>query len=121
MLEHSNDFHCKYEAEESGIEPLVIERNGGVVFIAHTYNQNGDLMYDPAMEFSFNTENKKAEALSYELGGTGLYMDFRNGNLSEDKTEVEEMALETMFVNIQSYDYKLVDTSIEQESVISEN
>jgi len=47
-------------------------------------------------------------------------MDFRNGNLSEDKTEVEEMALETMFVNIQSYDYKLVNTSIEQESVISE-
>lgn len=43
-----------------------------------------------------------------------------NGNLSEDKTEVEEMALETMFVNIQSYDYKLVNTSIEQESVISE-
>jgi len=72
------------------------------------------------LEFSFDTENKKAEALSYELSGTGLYMDFRNGNLSEDKTEVEEMALETMFVNIQSYDYKLVNTSIEQESVISE-
>lgn len=95
-LQYSKEFHCKYEAGE-GIEPLCIERNGDVVFVAHTYTQNGDLMYDPAIEFYFDSKNQKAEALSYELSGMGMYQDFRDGNLPNEKADVEEMALETMF------------------------
>ena len=113
-LQYSKEFHCKYEAGE-GIEPLCIERNGDVVFVAHTYTQNGDLMYDPAIEFYFDSKNQKAEALSYELSGMGMYQDFRDGNLPNEKADVEEMALETMFVNIKDYDYKLVETNIDTE------
>ena len=113
-LQYSKEFYCKYEAEE-GIEPLYIERNGDVVFVAHTYTQNGDLMYDPAIEFSFDSENQKADALSYELSGMGMYQDFRDGNLPNDKADVEEMVLETMFVNIKDYDYKLIETNIDTE------
>lgn len=117
-LQYSKEFHCKYEAGE-GIEPLCIERNGDVVFVAHTYTQNGDLMYDPAIEFYFDRKNQKAEALSYELSGMGMYQDFRDGNLPNEKADVEEMALETMFPNIKDYNYKLVDTDLDAE--IDEN
>ncbi len=113
-LQYSKEFHCKYEAGE-GIEPLCIERNGDVVFVAHTYTQNGDLMYDPAIELYFDSKNQKAEALSYELSGMGMYQDFRDGNLPNEKADVEEMALETMFPNIKDYDYKLVETNIDTE------
>ena len=113
-LQYSKEFHCKYEAGE-GIEPLCIERNGDVVFVAHTYTQNGDLMYDPAIELYFDSKNQKAEALSYELSGMGMYQDFRDGNLPNEKADVEEMALETMFVNIKDYDYKLIETNIDTE------
>ena len=117
-LQYSKEFHCKYEAGE-GIEPLCIERNGDVVFVAHTYTQNGDLMYDPAIEFYFDSKNQKAEALSYELSGMGMYQDFRDGNLPNEKADVEEMVLETMFPNIKDYNYKLVDTDLDVE--IDEN
>lgn len=113
-LQYSKEFHCKYEAGE-GIEPLCIERNGDVVFVAHTYTQNGDLMYDPAIEFYFDSKNQKAEALSYELSGMGMYQDFRDGNLPNEKADVEEMVLETMFPNIKDYDYKLIETNIDTE------
>lgn len=117
-LQYSTEFYCKYEAGE-GIEPLCIERNGDVVFIAHTYTQNGDLMYDPAIEFYFDSENHKAEAITYELSGIGMYQDFRDGNLPNEKADVEEMALETMFPNIKDYNYELVDTDLDVE--IDEN
>ncbi len=111
-LKYNDDLYCRYEASD-GIEPLTIERKGDVVFIAHTYTQNGDLMYDPAIEFSFDTENQKAEAISYEFSGMGVYKNFSEGNLPEDKADVEIMALETMFENIKAYDYKLVETNID--------
>lgn len=106
-LEQYNELSCKYEkGEDSGIEPLIVEKRGDTVFIAHTYVQNGDLMYDPAIEFSFDTKNHRAEALSYELSGMGIYQNFRDGELPDMKADVEEMALDTMFMNIKAYDYE---------------
>ncbi len=106
-LESYDTFYCKYEkGENSGIEPLIVEKNGDTVFIAHTYVQNGGLMYDPAIEFSFDTENHRAEALSYELSGMGICEDFRDGNRPDQKADVEEIALNTMFENIKAYDYE---------------
>ncbi|MCM1525354.1 MAG: hypothetical protein NC120_12960 [Ruminococcus sp.] len=106
-LEKYDTLYCKYEkGADSGIEPLIVEKNGDTVFIAHTYVQNGDLMYDPAIEFSFDTKNHRAQALSYELSGMGIYEDFRGGDRPESKADVESMALDTMFVNIKSYDYE---------------
>ena len=113
-LESYDTLYCKYEkGEDSGIEPLIVEKNGDTVFIAHTYVQNGDLMYDPAIEFSFDTENHRAEALSYELSGMGIYEDFRDGDRPDQKADVEEMALDTMFENIKAYDYERTQFNVE--------
>ena len=105
-LENYDSFNSKYEkGEDSEIEPLIIEKNGNNVFIAHTYTQNGDLMYDPAIEFSFDTKNHRAEVTSYQLDGMGIYEDFSDGTHNDMKTDVEEMALDTLFENIKSYNY----------------
>lgn len=48
-----------------------------------------------------------------------MYQDFRDGNLPNEKADVEEMALETMFPNIKDYNYELVDTDLDAE--IDEN
>ena len=125
-LEQYDNLHCKYEkGEESGIEPLIVEKCGDMVFIAHTYVQNGDLMYDPAIEFSFDTKNHRAEALSYELSGMGIYQDFRDGNHPDQKADVEEMALGTMFENIKAYGYERTsfnaDDDRETEKEIKDN
>ena len=105
-LENYDSFNSKYEkGEDSEIEPLIIEKNGNNVFIAHIYTQNGDLMYDPAVEFSFDTKNHRAEVTSYQLDGMGIYEDFSDGTHSDMKTDVEEMALDTLFENIKSYNY----------------
>lgn len=125
-LEQYDNLHCKYEkGEESGIEPLIVEKCGDMVFIAHTYVQNGDLMYDPAIEFSFDTKNHRAEALSYELSGMGIYQDFRDGNHPDQKADVEEMVLGTMFENIKAYGYERTsfnaDDDRETEKEIKDN
>ena len=49
----------------------------------------------------------------------GVYQDIRDGNLPNEKADVEEMALETMFPNIKDYNYELVDTDLNVE--IDEN
>lgn len=115
-LEQYDNLNCKYEkGENSGIEPLIVERCGDTVFIAHTYVQNGDLMYDPAIEFSFDTKNHRAEALSYELSGMGIYENFRDGDRPDQKADVEEMALDTMFENIKAYGYERTKFNVDDD------
>ena len=115
-LESYDNLSCKYEkGENSGIEPLIVEKFGDTVLIAHTYVQNGDLMYDPAIEFSFDTKNHRAQALTYELSGMGIYQDFRDGNLPDQKADVEEMALDVMFDNIKSYGYERTKFNVDDD------
>lgn len=125
-LETYSNFDCKYEkGKDSGIEPLIVEKFGDTVLIAHTYVQNGYLMYDPAIEFSFDTQNHRAQALSYELSGLGIYQNFRDGNQTDQKADVEEMALGVMFENIKAYGYERtkfnVDDDREAEKEIRDN
>lgn len=115
-LEKYDNLSCKYEkGEDSGIEPLVVEKQGDTVFIAHTYVQNGDLMYDPAIEFSLDTKNHRAEALSYELSGMGIYENFRDGERPDQKADVEGMALDVLFENIKAYDYERTKFNVDDD------
>lgn len=120
-LESYDNLSCKYEKGanevglDSGIEPLIVEKFEDTVFIAHTYVQNGNLMYDPAIEFSFDTQNHRAEALSYQLSGLSIYQDFRDGNLPDQKADVEEMALGVMFENIKAYGYERTEFNADDD------
>lgn len=66
--------------EDSGYEPLYVERIGeNIIAMAHTFVQNGNLMYDPEMTFTFDNEKEELQALTYEHSPMGLYQDVRQG------------------------------------------
>lgn len=66
--------------ENRGYMPLVIEYVGEgprglpLVSVAHTYVQEGDLMYDPEMEFEIDpqTPNKEWEPITYVQHNLGI-------------------------------------------------
>ena len=74
----------KYEAGEA-METFIIEMNSDVLTIAHTYELNGDLMYDPRTDFKVDYENAKLVPLSHEMSAIGLYEEY---DLSEPTPEI---------------------------------
>ncbi len=114
-LEQCGEVYCKLEnGENSFMEPFTVERHGNTVFAAYTYKENGDLMYDPAIKFLFDTENKTAHAVTYELSSMGIYKDLRGKNKKRQRKEVEEMALNSMLENVRSFDYEFRTMSVKE-------
>ena len=100
----------KYESE--GFEPLVAEMEGDILTIAHTYVQNGDLMWDPRIDFKVDYENKKVTPISYENSGTGMYEEYDIENLTPETAEKINDLLEftDMWLdNIEAQGYEPVD------------
>ena len=74
--------YVKYEAE--CFMPLHVEMNSDVLTISQTYVQNGDLMYDPRIDFKVDYENKKVIPQSFENSGEGVYERY---DISDGKPE----------------------------------
>jgi len=68
--------------ESNGFEPLTLARVGGNQYsIMHTYQQNGDTMFDPYMTVEIDAEAQTVQALSYELSSLSVYQDvYASGN-----------------------------------------
>jgi hypothetical protein len=66
--------------ESEGFEPLSLEWIfGDRISVMHSYTMNGDLMYDPMIEFSVSSESKTLTAVSFEQSMPPLYQ-FINEN-----------------------------------------
>lgn len=74
--------YIKYESE--CFMPLHVEMNSDILTIAQTYVQNGDLMYDPRIDFKVDYENKKVIPQSFENSGEGVYERY---DISDGKPE----------------------------------
>ena len=74
--------YVKYEAD--CFMPLHVEMNSDILTIAQTYVQNGDLMYDPRIDFKVDYENKKVIPKSFENSGMGVYEQY---DISDGKPE----------------------------------
>jgi len=75
-LKVGNEFHLKIENGE-GYQPLSINVIGvGLVSVAHTYVQYGDLMYDPEIVFNVNM---RWLPVSFTQSGTGYHAEAGNG------------------------------------------
>ena len=63
--------YLKLESGEgSGMMPLTIQRIGeNEIAVAHTYEQNGDLMYDPEMTFRIDAAKGTLEPLTFRQDG----------------------------------------------------
>lgn len=64
--------------------PLHVEMNSDILTVSQTYEQNGDLMYDPRIDFKVDYENKKVIPLNYENSGLGVYEEY---DISDGKPE----------------------------------
>ena len=60
--------------ESDTYEPLYIERIGeNQLAMAHTFVQNGDMMYDPEIVFHVDDEHKMLRPMTYEQSDMGVY------------------------------------------------
>lgn len=62
--------------KRSALCPLHVEMNSDILTIAQTYVQNGDLMYDPRIDFKVDYENKRVIPESFENSGMGVYEQY---------------------------------------------
>lgn len=72
------DGTSRYMQYGAGVafDPLHVENDGdGHISLSHTYEQNGDVMYDPRMELYVDHKAKTVEAASFENSGLGLRQD----------------------------------------------
>ena len=67
--------YMRLEAGE-GWDRLSVELHGDIFSMAHTYEQNGDLMYDPLICFKVDYGNEKLIPISYENSGLGIYESY---------------------------------------------
>ena len=60
--------------ESGGFEPLSLEwAFGDRLSVMHTYEMNGDLMYDPMIEFAVNSADKTMTAVMFQQSMPPLY------------------------------------------------
>ncbi len=68
--------YIKYESDCEAFMPLHVEMVSDVLTLAQTYVQNGDLMYDPRVDFVVDYENRKVIPQSFENHGMGVYEEY---------------------------------------------
>ena len=77
--------------ESKSFEPLYIERlSKDTLAIAHTFTQNGDLMYDPEMTFLIDEEEQELRPLSFEQSDMQVY---QRVSYSEDGRTCQDLQL----------------------------
>ncbi|GHV11318.1 hypothetical protein FACS1894219_02270 [Clostridia bacterium] len=70
----ANKKYSYMKLESPGFEPLSLEWIfGDRISVMQTYVQEGDLMYDPMIEFEVNDTAKTLNAVVYQNSGMGLY------------------------------------------------
>ena len=107
---------AEFNAGEHYDKLSVVRNRSNVVSMAHTYVQNGDLMYDPYMEFFIDHENRTLNAYYYELSSLG----YNRCSIREDNSinEMIERGLNEFahgwFKNINYQGYKRVSENAEK-------
>lgn len=92
-----------------GSEDLHVEMNGDVLTICQTYEQNGDLMYDPRIDLKVDYDNKKVIPLSFENSGMGVYEEYSSEltpEIAKQMNDVLDFMDNTMLENIEAAGYE---------------
>jgi len=55
-----NREYVRYEPNGAAGMPIHVEMQGDILTVAQAYEQNGDLMYDPRIDFKVDYENRRA-------------------------------------------------------------
>ena len=78
--------YMSYTAGEC-MEKLSVEMHGNQFSICQTYEQNGDLMYDPLVYFKIDYEHEKAIPISFENSGVGTYETYDTENPTQETSK----------------------------------
>ena len=96
--------------ESKSFMPIHISRlSEDTIRIAHTYEQNGDLMYDPEMIFEIDEDNEALKPLEYRQDNMGVYQ-IVGENVSD--RELSSFAVQ-WFKNIRSQGFHLAQERLE--------
>lgn len=100
-----------FEAGE-GWDTLSVEMHDDIFSIAHTYEQNGDLMYDPLIYFKVDYDKEKVIPISYENSGMGIYETY-DAEAEPTPDSVQKMSsvldfTDTWLDNIEQQEYESV-------------
>ena len=105
-----------------GSEDLHVEMNGNVLTICQTYEQNGDLMYDPRIDLKVDYDNQKVIPLSYENSGMGVYQEFDSSELTpevaRDMNDVLEFMDGNMLDQIEEAGYEPAEDDMDRDKDI---
>lgn len=108
ILEGDSEY-IKYNVP--GMEDLHVEMNGDVLTICQTYEQNGDLMYDPRIDLKVDYDNQKVIPLSFENSGMGVYEEYSSEltpEIAKQMNDVLDFMDNTMLENIEKAGYEPV-------------
>ena len=96
--------------ESKSFMPIHISRlSEDTIRIAHTYEQNGDLMYDPEIIFEIDEDNEALKPLEYRQDNMGVYQ-IVGENVSD--RELSSFAVQ-WFKNIRSQGFHLAQERLE--------
>ena len=97
--------------------PLSIDLLGKNRFsIAHNFEQNGDLMADPDMEFVFDTEAGTLSARTYQQDNMSLYQSVEGGKgevVNQGLAKQLDSFARQWFANIKAQDYQKERMTVE--------
>ena len=122
VLEGDSEY-IKYNVP--GMEDLHVEMNGDVLTICQTYEQNGDLMYDPRIDLKVDYDNQKVIPLSFENSGMGVYQEYDISALTPEVARNMNDALEFMDGNmldqIEEAGYEPAEDDMDRDKDINTN
>ena len=75
------------------------------IAVSHTYEQNGDIMRDPEIVFSINTDDFTASAISYENSSLGKYEVYDESEESQARKDDCNIFASEWFDNISEQGY----------------
>ncbi len=108
----------------NGGEDLHVEMNGDVLTICQTYEQNGDLMYDPRIDLKVDYDNQKVIPLNYENSGMGVYEEFGSEltpETAKQMNDVLDFMDSTMLENIEAMGYEPMEIEADRDRNVREN
>lgn len=99
-----NGSHVSEVYGAQGFDDLVIDRYGTQLIMSHNYVQNGDIMYDPRIDFVIDDENRSVTPVSYENSGLGVYDEYTEGSAGQKDCS---SFVKTWLNNIEQQPYKI--------------
>lgn len=103
----------------AGFMPLTIEQIGdNFIAISHYYEQNGDAMADPDMEFAYDNDKKTLQARTYQQDALQRYDEvYGDDGYNEELEEELNLFTHQWFQTIEKQGYVPVQEAAELEDV----